>query len=64
MNCDLCNSPSRLSSDGRTQMWRLNNYYGISGRFCNKCYDKVSHNSYGIPNHPISYKNILKKLIK
>jgi hypothetical protein len=39
----------------------LRNYFGISGYFCPKCYDKVSHDSYNKPNHPGEYLLILLK---
>jgi hypothetical protein len=41
--------------------WSLNNYYGIRGRFCGPCYNKVSHDSYGNPEHPGEYIAILLK---
>jgi hypothetical protein len=44
------------------QWWGLNNYYGISGRFCGDCYDKVSHDSYGQPNQPEEFLMMLLKL--
>lgn len=44
------------------QWWRLCGYFGLSGRFCSQCYEKVSHNSYGEPNHPADYLLIRMKL--
>lgn len=41
--------------------WSLNKYYGITGQFCSPCYDKVSHDSYGKPEHPGEYIAILLK---
>jgi hypothetical protein len=38
--------------------WILNNYFGISGTFCESCYDKVSHNAYKVPNNPKEYNVI------
>ncbi len=43
------------------QWWHLNNYFGLSGRFCPDCYDKVSHNSYGQPTRPKDYTLMLLK---
>ena len=40
--------------------WYLKKYYGVSGNFCRKCYDLVSHDPFfGIPRHPEQYKAIL-----
>lgn len=50
------------TTDHRGQWWYLGNYFGLSGTFCPKCYDKVSHDSYGIPRNPNLYVEILKKL--
>jgi hypothetical protein len=44
------------------QWWHLSNYFKISGMFCSACYDKVSHDSYGEPNHPHDYLLMLLKL--
>lgn len=46
------------------QFWSLSGYYGLSGRFCAECYNKVSHNSYGKPNHPEQYTMILLRMGK
>lgn len=43
------------------QFWHLSNYYGITGIFCSKCYNDVSHDSCGNPNHPKKYQKILDK---
>lgn len=43
------------------QWWHLSNYFGLSGFFCSKCYDKVSHDPYGNPKRPRDYQAILKK---
>jgi len=51
--CDLC------SNDSSSQYWHLNGYYGITGRVCSCCYDKVSHDAYGRPNNPEQYKAVL-----
>lgn len=44
------------------QWWGLNKYFGFSGRFCADCYDKISHDSYGRPNHPNDHLLMLLKL--
>lgn len=53
--CKLCNYT------GLEGFWFLSNYYGISGRFCSKCYDKIAHDSYGNPINP-AYSLILLQL--
>lgn len=45
----------------REQWWGLMDHYGISGVFCSKCYELVSHDSFGVPRHPKEYKKILNK---
>ncbi len=44
------------------QWWGLNNYHGLSGRFCDDCYDKVAHDSWGRPNQPEEFLIMLLKL--
>jgi len=44
--------------------WSLSNYHGLSGRFCPKCYEKVSHDPYGNPKHPEQYTMILLRMGK
>lgn len=58
-SCTCCNEEK--SDD---QFWTLNRYYGISGRFCSECYDKVSHDAYGNPKHPDEYCKILLRFAK
>ena len=41
--------------------WALNGYHGLKGYYCGKCYDLVSHDSYGNPNYPNEYLMILLK---
>mgnify|MGYP000417390400 CR=1 FL=1 len=55
---DLC---SNCGCNRAGQGWSLRNYYGITGRFCQECYDKVNHDSYGNPEHPGEYIAILLK---
>jgi len=55
-SCTNCGTDSN-----KGQWWGLRNYFGISGYFCPKCYDKVSHDSYNKPNHPGEYLLILLK---
>lgn len=43
------------------QGWHLNGYHGLTGYFCSGCYDRVSHDIYGNPNHPSDYLMILLK---
>ena len=45
----------------KTQWWRLSGYYGLNGFVCAGCFEKVAHRD-GKPNHPVAYRNILKKL--
>lgn len=55
IKCVCCNTPR----DKKTgQWWHLSNYFGLSGTFCPKCYELVSHDAYRKPNHPIEYENI------
>lgn len=46
------------------QFWSLSNYYGITGRFCSECYEKVSHDSFGKPNNPTQYTMVLLRMGK
>lgn len=46
------------------QFWSLNNYFGLSGRFCSECYEKVSHDAYKQPKHPEQYTMILLRMGK
>ena len=55
-----CRGCGTLENSG--QWWQLNNYYGISGRFCSECYDQVSHDSYEQPRRPDDYVLMLLKL--
>lgn len=55
-----CSCCGKLKNKG--QWWFLSNYFGVNGRFCSTCFEKVSHDSYGKPNHPIAHKKILEKL--
>jgi len=43
------------------QWWNCQNYFGFSGLFCSRCYEKISHNSYKEPNHPKEYLMMLLK---
>lgn len=45
--CVLCHK-MKHPADDRT-WWSLRNYYGIDGRYCPGCYDKIAHDSYGRP---------------
>jgi hypothetical protein len=49
------------TKQSKSAWWWLNNYYGISGFFCLKCYRKVQHDGYGKPYFPVSYRRILKR---
>ncbi len=58
-----CKSCGKGKPAGFTeQWWALNQYYKLNGLFCPDCYEKVSHNSYGEPNHPGDYLMMLLKL--
>lgn len=41
--------------------WFLKDYYGITGYFCRRCYNLVSHDSFKQPEHPAEYLMILLK---
>lgn len=41
--------------------WSLNNYFGINGFFCSKCFDLVQHDAYKQPVNPGAYCLILLK---
>lgn len=49
------------TTDPAGQWWGLSNYYGVSGTFCPKCYDLVSHDPYGNPRNPDDYARVLQK---
>jgi len=59
-NCGHTRTPheAKTMTNG---FWSLSNYFNISGHFCGKCYDKVSHDSYGNPENPGEYIAILLK---
>lgn len=42
-----CTNCGVLYGERKGQWWHLNNYYGISGFYCPKCWDKVARDSYG-----------------
>lgn len=44
------------------QWWHLQRYRGLSGTFCADCYELVSHDAHGNPNHPEELAKIQKKL--
>jgi hypothetical protein len=59
--CTNCGK-ERVTEGGKADgYWGLSNHYGIRGTFCGECYEKVSHDSYGKPNHPGEYIAILLK---
>lgn len=65
LKCSCCGAekpayPARATNG----WWHLSGYYGLFGLFCHKCYDAVSHNAYGVPNHPKKYKEILERMKK
>jgi RNase P subunit RPR2 len=59
ITCPGCGIQDRYSS---RQWWGLNNYHGISGRFCGDCYDKVAHDSRDRPRQPAEYLMMLLRL--
>ena len=59
MNCDLCNREQKTRIE---LVWRLRDYYGISGVLCGRCYDRVRHDAYGRVYHPVMYRKALKQL--
>lgn len=54
----ICTNCQKTKAQARGQWWHLNHYFGISGSFCPACYDLVSHDAYGKPNHPKAHKKI------
>lgn len=59
--CTNCGKEKVVEKGQHDGWWNLSNYYGIRGHFCGKCYDKVSHDSYGRPEQPGEYIAILLK---
>jgi hypothetical protein len=57
--CTGCDTDKETRSG---QWWFLRDYFGVSGQFCPDCYDKISHDSYGRPEHPEEYTLMLLKL--
>lgn len=55
--CTVCGAKKKPDE----QRWNLTGYYGLTGTFCAECYEKVSHNAYGKPNHPEEYLLIMLK---
>jgi hypothetical protein len=56
-----CSACGKEHSGTKTQWWFLNNYYGVTGFVCGRCFDKVAHRD-GKPDHPVAYRNMVKKL--
>lgn len=56
--CTGCDTAVKLE---KGQWWHLTNYFGFSGFFCPKCYDKVSHDGYDQPKNPKEYLLMLVK---
>lgn len=56
-NCTTVKPPGNAR-----QWWHLGNYYGITGTFCPDCFELVSHDPYGTPNHPVKYQQIVEVL--
>ena len=57
MTCAYCKTEQKAG-----QWWHCRNYFGISGTFCPKCYDMISHDSYGKPNRPDAYEKVKEAL--
>jgi hypothetical protein len=58
--CVVCHT----ERGGPGTWWHLSDYYGLRGWFCSACYERVSHDPYGVPKHPKQYewvKAILEK---
>jgi hypothetical protein len=71
MDCVLCaiTRPQNRHSlplyrHANGQWWSLRNYYGISGEFCPGCFDKISHDSYGRPNHRAAFRESVEELVR
>jgi len=58
MTCKVCEK----NKTGREQWWHLTGYFGITGTLCGKCYDKVSHDGCGKPNHQKAYERVKQAL--
>lgn len=61
METEKCCTCGKEHKGTKSQWWHLSGYYGLSGLVCNRCFKKVKHRN-GMPNHPVAYRNILKKL--
>jgi hypothetical protein len=42
--------------------WNLRGYYGIRGTFCEDCYEKVGHDSFGNPSLPDQFAALSERL--
>lgn len=60
--CFICEKEIK-QSEPRTpgDSWTLNNYFGLTGTCCRKCYDLISHDCHKKPNNPKAYDAILLK---
>ncbi len=59
MQCICC---KKEQATPKKQWWHLIKYHGLSGTFCNLCFEKVAHDCYGKPRHPVAYRIAIKKL--
>ena len=57
--CKICLNNLEKS---RVQWWSLQEYFGITGIVCEKCYAKVAHDCYGVPKHQVQYDKIIREL--
>jgi hypothetical protein len=56
-----CSECGKARAGDAAQWWQLGKYHGITGYFCSKCYEKVSHDAYDKPNDPAEYLLMLLK---
>lgn len=59
MICNSCGKDSEKTA--YEQWWHCRGYFDMSGTFCAKCYDKISHNGFGKPERPADYLMMLMK---
>jgi hypothetical protein len=58
----VCKACTRAKDSVSGTWWHLSGYHGFSGLFCPDCFDKVSHDVYGKPNHPQEVEAMRREL--
>jgi hypothetical protein len=59
-DCNGCGASGGQAPIGT--WWSLRDYYGITGRFCPACYDKVAHDGFGKPRNSEEYLFMLLRV--